>query len=207
MSKTRFSVVQGNGGGAKGRAMATNFVLLEGGALFDTTSALQKSNKPTQLAFHGFRNDTHFIVSAGMYDIDFDDLRNLLKVYNITRIIDIRLSNSFDKNGFKPIKIKLLLKSLNVEYIHYKELANPFLGQIKDSKLLLVKYREYLWKERKADLANLMHHMKNGPLLLIGWSSGSGDYSERDVIIDAINKMDRDFVFEYEVIPSNQRKK
>lgn len=199
MSKTRLSVIRGDGGGASNKLSRTNFVILEGGFVFDDCLIHNESKTPTQLTFRGFSNEPR-IISLGLFDVDFDEFKRILKENDIKQIIDIRLSNSFERNGFSPIKFRLLLVSLSVSYIHYKQLANPFLGQIREPGLLLAKYREYLWKECRDELSELVSIVRNGPTLLVGWSSDSGSRTEQEVLIDLLGKIDRKFMFFHKAI-------
>lgn len=194
MASPRFSII--HGGGETAGVKSAHLVLLDG-----KKATLPAVSRAKQLGLNGiFREATSAIISLGIYDVDFSGLEALLTERSIRQIIDIRLSNSFDKFGYRPQKTKLLFRNLGIKYIHCQKLANPYLGMIVNKDLLLAKYEEYLRHECKDDILKVMRYITEGPTILLGWSETSGKHSERDVLLAVLRAEDPSLDFDLEIM-------
>lgn len=142
--------------------------------------------------------DRAIVISVGIGDFVFDEFISLMSSWNVKRVIDIRLSNSFHEPGFSYEKFILYLSRLGIKYRHELNLANRFLGDSFDEQEILARYKKYLSNNQNV-ISMLKTEIQSGPIALLGWSYRQNETSEQDVLISVLRDNDPKFEFDIHI--------
>jgi hypothetical protein len=98
------------------------------------------------------------ILTIGYEGREIDELIDRLKIFNISRLIDVREIPISRKKGFSKTALKKRLENENIEYVHVKELGSP--SPIRKKLRLDMDY-DYFFKAYNKYLSENMEVIKN----------------------------------------------
>ena len=144
-----------------------------------------RSNDPSHDAVEGT------LVSIGYEGKTVGALVELLLAQDVKVLVDVRLTPLSRKPGLSKTKLAEALRSVGIEYIHYRALGNP-----KDNRAgfragepaSVIRYREVLGTAAASDaLAHVCELLDDGSVALLCFE---GDHSEchRGIVVDHLLK-------------------
>lgn len=170
------------------------FRVLQGGQGATPAERVQLSPTGIQLGLPRISTREARIISVGWDGLSWDDFVTLLRVAQPSRVVDIRVSPSFQALNIKPEQFAAMLNSSGAEYVHAPALANTFVGEHWNPAVALEQFQVYL-RSRDSELQQLRAWVSAGPVLLLG-RSRNHVMSERSILVDALGRIDPGFTLE-----------
>ena len=111
-------------------------------------------------------------------------LETILRQNFVQTVVDLRLSPSFSGWQLGRERFISVLEGLSVRYVHESDLANGFVGESFDERLVRQKYSAHV-QTKMESLRRINAAMSAGPVLLISFGL-SHESSDRAVVVDAL---------------------
>lgn len=111
------------------------------------------------------------LYTIGYENKTLDDFIELLVLYGVKNLVDVRELPLSHKRGFSKTPLRELVESNGIKYIHIREVGTPKelrdeLGRTNDYNTFFVKYDEYL-ATRGAALSEITQLAYSGPTCLM----------------------------------------
>jgi len=134
------------------------------------------------------------LFTIGYEGRQIDEFVDLLRRFNISRIIDVREMPISRKNGFSKSSLREHLRAANIDYVHLKALGSPAalrhkLRYDRDYEYFFAEYHDYL-SQNHEEINKIVQFVSDGNNCIMCFER-SHEKCHRRVLVDRINDQNR----------------